>query len=80
MRSPEKTIVTWENIQSVAKAVIRAARRHFGPRLLSFSDSYLENTIHPWMDNYIHENYLLPGSPSKATLDDFILIELRNGN
>ena len=77
---PEKTIVTMENIKEAAKTVVKAAQRQFGYRLLSLSDQFLENTVHPWMDNYIREHYLFPGRPSKANLDDFILIEMRNGD
>jgi hypothetical protein len=76
---PDKIIVTMGNIKEVARAVVRAAQRKFGRRLLGFSDQYLEHTVHPWIDDYIHEHYLFPGQPSKANLDDFILIEMRNG-
>ena len=76
---PQKTIVTMKNIKQVAREVVKAAQRMFGYRLLSLSDQYLENTVHPWMDKYIREHYLFPGKPSKANLDDFILIEMRNG-
>jgi hypothetical protein len=75
-----KTIVTMENIKQVAAAVVKAAQKQFGRNLLRFSDQYLEHTVHPWIDDYIHEHYLFPGRPSKANLDDFILIEMRNGD
>lgn len=75
-----KTVVTWESIQNNAKDIVKAAQREFGTkRLLSLSDSTLEYKVHPWIDRYIRENYLLSGSPSKADLDDFIAIEIRNG-
>ena len=80
MARVEKTIVTMENIKRVAQSVVKAAQKQFGRRLLEFSDQYLEHTIHPWIDDYIHGHYLFGGQPSKANLDDFILIEMRNGN
>lgn len=75
-----KTIVTWELLPKVAREVVQAAKAHFSEHLLSYSDRYLEKVVHPWMDSYIHENCLLPGSPSKADLDDFIMIEIKNGD
>jgi len=77
---PSKIIVTMENIKGVAAVVVKAAQKNFGKRLLGYSDQYLEHTVHPWMDDYIHSHYLFPGRPSKANLDDFILIEMRNGD
>jgi len=77
---PDKIIVTMENIKSVAEKVVKAAQRKFGHNLLQLSDQYLEHTVHPWLDDYIHEHYLFSGRPSKANLDDFILIEMRNGH